>query len=234
MPHIQCAHHQQDDQNSEGGEVELSRHGRAVHKNKPAILELKGPPCRRGPRSTMKYRFLALSFAAACVVPSFLAASGQSKPTDVYVSVVDGRGNPAKGLATTDFQVGEDGVAREVLKAAPATAPLAVALLVDDSQASGAATQMIREAVEGFITALSGKGEMSVVTYGERPTIVVDYTTDRKRLLDGAGRIFPRTGAGGYLMDAIVEVSKGMQKRHPARPVIAVLMLDNEIEFSNR
>jgi hypothetical protein len=35
-------------------------------------------------------------------------------------------------------------------------------------------------------------------------------------------------------MDAIVEAGKGMQKRKPKRPVIAVLMMDGGIEFSNR
>ena len=38
----------------------------------------------------------------------------------------------------------------------------------------------------------------------------------------------------GYLMDAIVDVSRGMQKRKAARPVIAVLMMENSVEFSNR
>src|SRR5216683_1866730 len=40
--------------------------------------------------------------------------------------------------------------------------------------------------------------------------------------------------AGGDLLDTIVEVSKGMQKRKPARPVIAVLTMDGSVEFGNR
>jgi Ca-activated chloride channel family protein len=180
----------------------------------------------------MKYATCALVLAAACAFPTQLRA--QSKPTDVYVSVVDGKGNPAKGLSAGDFRVREDGAAREVLKAGPATEPLTVALLVDDSQATTRATQMIREAVDAFIAALAGKGEMCIVTFGERPTIVIDYTTDTKRLQASAKQIFPRSGAGAYLMDAIVDVSHGFAKRKAKRPVIAVLMLDDEIEFSNQ
>jgi VWFA-related protein len=179
----------------------------------------------------MKYQLFALSLAAACVFPSLAAA--QSKPTDIYVSVVDSKGDPAKGLTPSDFQVREDGTPREVLKVAPAAERLTIALLVDDSQAARSAVQMIREAVAGFITELSGKAEISIVTFGERPAIAVNYTTDTKRLLDVANRIFPRTGSGAYLMEAIVEVSKGLQKRKPARPVIVALTLDNEVEFSN-
>ena len=180
----------------------------------------------------MKYRFAAIALTAALVLPT--DAGAQAKPTDIYVSVVDARGEPVTTLTADDFRVREDGTAREVLKAGPATAPLTVALLIDDSQAASPALQMIREAVDVFIAALAGKAEITLVSIGERPTIVADYTSDQKRLQDAAKRVFPRSGAGGYLMDAIVDVSRGLQKREAARPVIAVLMMENSVEFSNR
>src|ERR1041385_8273804 len=110
----------------------------------------------------MKSARLALSVVlcgAACAIPAALAA--QRKPVDIYVSVVDGKGEAVTGLQAADFRVREDGVAREVLKAGPATEPLTVALLVDDSQATTPATQMIREAVDDFLTGLSGKAEIA-------------------------------------------------------------------------
>jgi len=180
----------------------------------------------------MQYPLSALALAAACAVPA--AAFVQAKPTDIYVSVVDSKGAPAAGLTAEDFRVREDGVAREVLKTATATEPLSVALLVDDSQAATPAVQMIREAVDTFLKSLDGKAEMAIVTFGDRPTIVVDYTTDQKKLHAGAQTIFPRSNAGGDLMDAIVEVGKGLQKREAKRRVIAVLMMDESVEFSNR
>ena len=180
----------------------------------------------------MKCPLGAIALTAVLALPS--GAVAQAKPTDIYVSVVDAKGDPATGLTEDDFRVREDGTAREVLKAGAATEPLTVALLVDDSQAASPALQMIREAVETFITSLAGKAEMTIISIGERPTIVVDYTTDQKRLQDGAKRIFPRSGAGAYLMDAIVDASRGMQKRKAARGVIAVLMMENSVEFSNR
>jgi VWFA-related protein len=180
----------------------------------------------------MKHLFPVLALAAALAPSSPVPA--QTKPTDVYVSVVDDMGEPAAGLTAEAFRVREDGVTREVLKAGPAAEPLTVALLVDDSQTATEATQMIREAMEGFIKALEGKAEIALVTFGDRPTIATDYTTDQKKLQDAAQRIFPRAGAGGDLLDAIVEVSKGLEKRKAKRPVIAVLMMDGSVEFSNR
>ena len=180
----------------------------------------------------MKHALSALALAAACALPT--PATAQARQTEIYVSVVDSKGEPVTGLTAEDFRVREDRTAREVLKAGPATEPLTVTLLVDDSQAMNPATQMVREAVDTFIASLAGKAELSIVTFGERPTILVESTTDQKKLLDGAKRIFPRAGAGAYLMDAIVDVSRGFQKRKPARPVIVVLMMENAVEFSNR
>jgi Ca-activated chloride channel family protein len=180
----------------------------------------------------MKHLVPALALVAALAPLS--SVSAQSKPTDVYVSVVDSKGNPGLGLGAEDFRVREDGVAREVLKAGAATEPLTVAFVIDDSQAANPALQMIREAMETFLKALDGKAEIALVTFGDRPTIVADYTTDQKKLQDAAKRIFPRAGAGGDLLDTVVEVSKGLQKRKAKRPVIAVLMMDGSVEFSNR
>lgn len=179
----------------------------------------------------MTYPLSALALAAACVLPVTVFA--QSRPTDIHVGVVDTKGDPAPGLTAGDFRVREDGTAREVLKAGPATEPLTVALVVDDSQAASPAIQMIREAMPTFIKSLDGKAEIALVTFGDRPTIVVDYTTDQRKLLDGAQRIFPRTGSGGQFLETIVEVSKGLQKRKPKRPVIAVLMMDGSVELGN-
>jgi Ca-activated chloride channel family protein len=179
----------------------------------------------------MKYLSSMLALAIVGALPA--AVSTQAKPTAVYVSVVDGKGNPAAGLTAEDFRVREDGTTREVLKAGTATEPLTVAFLVDDSEATGPATQMIREAMQTFIKELDGRAEIALITFGDRPTIVVDYTTNQKQLQDGSKRIFPRTGAGGNLLEALVETSKGLQKREAKRPVIAVLMMDDSIEFGN-
>ena len=179
----------------------------------------------------MKYTVYALALATACAVPSLLHA--QTKPTEIYVSVVDSKGDPVTGLAAADFKVREDNTAREVLSAAQATEPLTVAFLVDDSQATQRGTQMIREAVDTFITALQGHADISLSTFGERPTLLVDYTNDTTKLKNAAKRIFPRQGSGAYLTEAIREVSRGFQKREAKRPVIVVLAIDDEPEFSN-
>ena len=179
----------------------------------------------------MKHCVRALLLVLACLIPA--SAAAQAKPTELYVSVLNDKGEPVSGLTAKDFSVREDNVGREILKVEPASEPMTVALLVDDSQAANEGLQMIRDGVHKFINTLAGKADIALITFGDRPTIVVDYTQDTQKLNAATDRIFPRANAGSYLLDALVEVSKGLQKREAKRPVIAVLMLE-DVEFSNR
>lgn len=150
----------------------------------------------------------------------------------VYVSVLDDRGEPVEGLTAEDFTVREDGNAREVLKAGRATEPLTISILVDDSQAAERAIQEVRRALTAFVEQMSGRARIAIATFGERPTSIVDYTESTETLKRGVTKIFSRQGAGSYLLDAIVDVSRGLQKREAERPVIVAITIEG-IEFSN-
>ena len=180
---------------------------------------------------------LALAALASVPVVSTPQSGAQAAASDVrtrrvYVSVLDGRNNPVAGLTGADFAVREDGVAREVLRAGPATAPMQIMLLVDDSEALNPALQPTREALTKFVEKMQGKAEIGIVTTGERATSLVPSTTDVNALKRGITRVFPRSGSGAYLLDAIQEVSQGIEKRKAERPVIIALTMEG-VEFSN-
>lgn len=158
--------------------------------------------------------------------------ASDARTRSIYVSVVDSKGAPATGLTADDFSVSEDGVSREVLRAVPATEPLDVVVLVDDSQAATEAIPHLRDGLTKFIERLQGKASIGIVTVGERPTSVAERTTDVAALKKGVSRIFARPGSGAYLLEGILDVSRGLQKRDVARPVIVVLTAEG-VEFSN-
>lgn len=175
--------------------------------------------------------FACLTFSAAA--PAAQQKAAAAKTAQIYVGVVDGKGNAVTGLTVKDFAVREDGNVREVLRVEPATEPLEVMLLVDDSQAATASIPFIRDGLKKFVDRMQGKAKIGLVTFGERPTSVVEYTTDTPALHKGINRIFARPGGGAYLLEAVRDTSRGMRKREgQRRPVILALTVEG-IEFSN-
>ena len=174
----------------------------------------------------------ALTLPLAAQAPRQAQAT-DGKTRDIYVSVVDGNGAAVTGLTAKEFTVREDGVAREVLKVAPATAPLDIVLLVDDSQAATNAIPYLRDGLTRFAKQLSGKASIGLVTIGERPTSVVERTKDVATLQKGISRLFARPGSGAYLLEAILDTSRGFQKRDTERPVIVAIATEG-VEFSNQ
>jgi len=142
---------------------------------------------------------------------------------------------PVASLTAADFVVREDNVRREVLRVEPATTPMLIALLVDNSSRSNNTIRDIRDAATQFIKGVTGNGmknELALITIADRPTILVDYTPDQMKLLKGSA-IFTQPMSGAYMLDGILESAQGMKKREAARPVI-VAIATNGPELSNR
>jgi Ca-activated chloride channel family protein len=173
---------------------------------------------------------LALA-AILAVTPS--NAGAQTEERSVYVSVRDKTDKPVTDLSAGEFVVREGGMAREVLRVAPATEPAQIALLVDTSAAITPHVGDIRRALSAFFKELGGQHELALIGYGERPTVLVDYTRDVKRLENGLGLVFQRPNSGTELMDAIVDVSRGLQKRKAPRPVMVIFNVRGQ-EFGER
>ena len=170
-----------------------------------------------------------LSFAA--LGPATLA---QGRERVAYVNAWDDKTHaPITGLGADAFAIREDNNLREILRVTPATSPMAVAVLVDNSQAAQKHLGEIRRALASFLKAINGIGPTSVIGIADRPTILRDYTTDPKLLQDSVGKVFAMPGSGATLLDAIVEVSKGLARREEDRAAIVMLTTEN-IEFSNR
>lgn len=176
--------------------------------------------------------------AAACIVWPELPVRAQAQQRVVYASAVDKDGNPVTGLGDSDFVVREDKVAREVLSVVPSSQPMQIALLVDNSAAAERFIRDERQGLTEFIKTIGAdplgtRHEVAIITIGERPTLVTDYTTDLERAVAGANRIFYTPNSGAYLMDGIMETSQGIRKRESAHPVI-VALITNGPELSGR
>ncbi len=161
------------------------------------------------------------------------AAAAQEGERIVWVSVLDDAGLPVAGLGPGDFVVEEDGEAREVLRVAPASTAMQVAVLVDTSSAAQSVIPDMRDGLGALVAELHEDHEIALVAFGQRPQILVESTHQLERLEDGIGQVFAFPNSAAYLLDALVETANGFERRESPRPVIVVVATDG-IDYSNR
>ena len=175
-------------------------------------------------------------FLLGVVTLASVSPLAQAVQKAMYVSVVDRAGAPVPGLRPSDFIVREDDVAREVLTVVPADEPMQVAVLVDTSDVAREEIRYLRDAVPAFVnTLISGgaRNQVTIVGFGDRPTILADYTGNSADLKKATDLIWASPMSGPYLLDAIFEVSEGITKRELPRPVIVALAAEGQ-ELSYR
>jgi VWFA-related protein len=151
-----------------------------------------------------------------------------------YFAAFDRAGDSVPDLTAAEVRVREDGQERKVVSVERATAPMHVALLVDDS---GAGLRFIREGTGAFIQRLGGRAEMSLTSTGGKNTSLVEFTREVNALYDGVRRLTTRNTSnavdGAYLLDAVHDAIGALAERAPERPAIVVLTLEGS-EFSSR
>jgi len=177
--------------------------------------------------------FLALTALVATGTGTNTYAQAGARERTLFVSAVDGRGEPVEGLNPSDFVVTEDGRSREILRVSRAVEPMDIAVLVDNSAAADRAIPSLREGLGNFVGALTPDHQIAIVGLADRPTILQDYTSNRTQLDTATGRLFAMGSSGMTLLDAIVEVSAGLRRREATRAVL-VPVITTGVEFTNR
>lgn len=187
-------------------------------------------------RTTFVRTILTLSVGAAlvCLAPHLSASAAQrgSRERTLFVSAVDNNGEPVADLGPDAFVVREDGVRREILRVSRATEPIDVAVLIDNSASARDDITFFRESLPKFVAKMAPGNKIAIIGLADRPTILLDYTDDTKRLSEIIGRVFPMNGSGMTLLDSIFETSKGLERRETPRTAMVAVITDG-VEFTN-
>ena len=177
----------------------------------------------------------AFAVAAALVASGLTSVSAQRdrRQRTLFVSAVNEKGEPVEGLGPDAFVVKEDGTRREVLRVSPATEPMDIAILVDNSTAAADDITFLRSSLSKFVQTMANGNKIAVITLADRPTIKVDYTEDAVRLRGAVTSLFSTPMSGMTLLDAIFETVNGLQKRETPRAVVVPVITDG-VEFTTR
>jgi VWFA-related protein len=170
----------------------------------------------------------SMAAVSLLTMPAVLAqkAPAKGRTRQIFVSVVDRAGAPVLDLQPADFDVKENGVKRDVVRARLATSPMRVAVLVDTSDAANSTLNPVRAALGQFFDTLPPEHEAMLVSTGRQMRVRVQPTTDRKKLKDAAGSLF-MDGGGTVLMDGVLEADERFMKKAEDRwPVFVILTTD--------
>jgi hypothetical protein len=149
----------------------------------------------------------------------------------VYFSAVDDKGAAVTDLTAADLLVKEGGKERRIVGIQPATAPMQVAIFVDD-----AGTGAFQTAVAQFFDATQGHAQYSVSIMNPQPIRLMNYTADYAPLRAAIGRLGQRGRVlvdGEQIIEAVGGAAKELQQLRAARPVIVVLTVGGEKPLSD-
>jgi VWFA-related protein len=185
------------------------------------------------PKSLLACFALALAVVFLGGASRSLDAQASNRERTLFVSAVDQDGEPVEGLGAEAFIIRENGQRREVLRVSRATEPIDIALLVDNSAAAADAITFIRDALSKFVARMAADNRIGLIALADRPTSLVEYTSDVARLNAGIGRLFAMSQSGMTLLDGLAESARGLQRREGPRAVIVPVITDG-VEFTNR
>lgn len=121
----------------------------------------------------------------------------------VYVDVfVTDRGRPVPGLAATDFELKDNGVAQRVELVSAEAQPLLAVLTFDTSGSlAGGRLRALRAASQAFMESLKPQDEVALFTFAEEIDWWVRPTRDKTRVTSALERV--AVGGGTAVVDAL-------------------------------
>jgi Ca-activated chloride channel family protein len=124
---------------------------------------------------------------------------------ELYTSVIDRKGRPVDGLDKKDFKVTEDGVEQSIVRFEKVNdLPIYAGVLLDTSASM---SEELNDAVQGalrfFETVITPKDRAMVLTFSDKPTVVVPFTNDKEVLAGGLANLVAEGNTALY--DSIIQ-----------------------------
>jgi Ca-activated chloride channel homolog len=149
----------------------------------------------------------------------------------LQVLVTDTQGNVLTGLKPENFTIYEDNVKQEILNFSPIESNLTAVMLVEYSNNIGNFIDDVWNAMSTFASSLRKEDWVAVIGYDMRPTILCDFSKDRRELEDALRRFrYPATDFSN-LSDALIDT---LDRTQEIEGKVAVILLSTGLDTFSR
>lgn len=150
---------------------------------------------------------------------------------NVTVTVTDGSGRHVGGLTREDFVIEDNGVPQTITHfSQESDSPITLGIALDTSGSMSQRMYTTRSALGSFLTRLGPEDETFILTYSDRPQLLVAPTSDTGQLLRALESVTPAGGTALYdaLGETMRQVAEGSHDRR------AVLLLSDGADTESR
>lgn len=171
----------------------------------------------------------ALVLSLLCILAGAQTAAAQdeevlrveSNLVQLNVGVADTRGRAITNLSQTEFVVYEDGVRQAIQSFESSSSAFSLVLLLDVSGSTLSFRTTLKQTAARFIDALAPDDRIAVISFNEKPDLLADFTSDRKKIGDA---ISIAEGKGGTeLYQALRYALEQLAREGKRRKAIVVL-----------
>jgi hypothetical protein len=146
----------------------------------------------------MRFRLFAAA-AGVCLLAAMPAAQN-SKQIQVFASILDGTGAPAKTVQVGDVRLMENGAAATVTKVEPVNWPVKLQIILDNGIGMGSQNvQHLKNGVKALLEAMPENLEVTIVSTAPQPRFLTKPTTDRAAMQKAMDLLSPDSGAGRFV-----------------------------------
>jgi len=157
----------------------------------------------------MRVKLLA-TIAGVGLFSALVAA--QNKQIQVFASILDGTGAPAKTVEAGDLRLMENGADAKVTKIEPVNWPVKLQILLDNGVGLGSANvQHLKNGVTALLQAMPENLEVTIVSTAPQPRFLTKPTTDRAAMQKAMDVLAPDSGAGRFV-ESLNEATQRIEK----------------------
>jgi hypothetical protein len=183
----------------------------------------------------MRLKFFATA-AGVCLLAAITAAQN-SKSIQIFASILDASGAPAKMVEVGDIKLMENGADAKVTKVEPVNWPVKLQILLDNGVGLGSQNvQQLKAGVKALLEAMPENLEVTIVSTAPQPRFLTKATTDRAAMQKAMDLLAPDTGAGRFvesLNEATQRIEKDKGDYFPVIVSVATTAGDNDVRDSD-